>query len=142
MREQGSDEGQLDLPWRATMTTRTSQEQLGFARKLRREMSTAEAVLWRSLRNSALGVKLRRQLPIGPFVADFACVEAHLIVELDAEPHGTPERQDRDGERDCWLTRQGWRVLRFPNDVVIGGGDIVLDQIKAAIASRPSSDPR
>ena len=124
------------------MTTRTSQEQLGFARKLRREMSTAEAMLWRSLRGRGIGTKFRRQLPIGPYVADFVCMEARLIVELDGEPHNTPDRKRHDMERDTWLARQGWRVLRFPNDIVIGGGDIVIDQIKAAIASRPSSDPR
>jgi len=76
-----------------------------------------------------------------PYVADFACVAEHLIVELDGKPHDNPERQDRDRHRDTWLSEHGWRVLRIPNDIVIGGGDIVIERIKAALPL-PSSDPR
>ena len=57
--------------------------------------------------------------------------------------HAAPERRALDRRRDAWLTEQGWRVLRIPNDIVIGGGDIVIDRIKAALAPHiPSSDPR
>ena len=116
------------------MTPRTSHEQRGFARKLRREMSTAEAILWRTLRGRGIGAKFRRQLPIGPFVADFACVEAKLVVELDGAPHDAADRKARDVDRDAWLARQGWRVLRFQNELVLGGGDHVVDQIKKGLA--------
>ena len=97
-------------------------------------MSMAEVMLWRSLRGRGIDAKFRRQLPIGPYVADFACVDAKLIVELDGEPHDTERRQATDKERDAWLIRQGWRVLRFPNEMVLGGGDLVIDQIKLALA--------
>ncbi len=120
------------------MPPRVSDEQLDFARKLRKEMTAAETMLWRSLRSRGVGPKFRRQVPIGPYIADFACVAAHLVVELDGRPHDDIERQDRDRERDAWLAEHGWRVLRIPNDIVIGGGDIVIERIKAVL-TLPSS---
>ena len=82
-------------------------------------------------------------MPIGPYVADFACVAAKLVVELDGQPHDEPERRSHDRYRDTWLAEHGWRVLRVSNDIVIGGGDIVIGLIKAALAPQvPSSDPR
>ena len=124
------------------MVPRPTDERLSNARRLRKEM-TAETMLWRSLRNRGIAAKFRRQVPLGPYVADFACVAARLVVELDGPPHDAPERRALDRRRDAWLTEQGWRVLRIPNDIVIGGGDIVIDRIKAALAPHlPSSDPR
>ena len=125
------------------MVPRVTDERLSNARRLRKEMTSAEAMLWRSLRDRGIGTKFRRQVPIGPYVADFACVAARLIVELDGQPHDEPERRAHDEIRDAWLARQGWRVLRIPNEIVIGGGDIVIGRIKAALAPHvPSSDPR
>ena len=89
------------------MPPRTSDEQLSFARRLRKEMTAAETMLWRTLRNRGIAAKFRRQVPIGPYFADFACVPARLIVELDGRPHDDPEREDRDAHRDAWLTEQG-----------------------------------
>ena len=98
-------------------------------------MTTAEAMLWRTLRGSRIdGLKFRRQVPIGSYVADFLCFQRRLIVELDGPPHDSEERQSRDRARDEWLHEQGYLVLRFANDLVIGGGDIVVDKIRAAIA--------
>jgi very-short-patch-repair endonuclease len=112
-------------------------------------MTQAETILWRALRGSTLdGVKFRRQAPIGRFVADFLCVEHRLIVELDGPPHDDEEQRQHDAVRDRWLREHGYRVLRFPNDIVIGGGNIVLDRIRAAIRqdlakpNEPSSGPR
>ena len=124
------------------MTTRTSQEQLAFSRRLRRTMSTAEAVLWRALRGRGIGAKFRRQVPIGAYVADFACVEAKLIVEVDGPVHDEPGRQHRDKDRDAWLTAQGWNVLRFKDAAVIGGCELIIAEIKRDMSRRPSSDPR
>ncbi|WBJ98447.1 endonuclease domain-containing protein [Methylocystis parvus] len=115
------------------MPARVSKEKTDFARKLRRNMTEAEAILWRSLRRSALGMKFRRQVPIGRFVADFLCVEHRLIVELDGRPHDDEEQKAHDAARDAWLAEHGYRVLRFRNDLVIGGGDIVLDRIREAV---------
>ncbi len=72
-------------------------------------------------------------MPIGPYVADFVCIEVKLIVELDGPPHDDPKQKSHDAERDIWLQTRGWRVLRVPNDIVIGGGNIVLEMIDSAI---------
>jgi very-short-patch-repair endonuclease len=118
------------------MPTRYSEQQLDQARQLRRHMTNAEAMLWRLLRGSRVdGLKFRRQVPIGPYIADFLCFQHRLIVELDGPPHDGDERKTRDSMRGEWLNEQGYRVLRFPNDLVIGGGDIVVETIRAAIAS-------
>jgi very-short-patch-repair endonuclease len=98
-------------------------------------MTNAEAMLWRLLRGSRLdGLKFRRQVLVEAYIADFLCFQLRLIVELDGAPHDGEERKSRDSERDQWLREQGYRVLRFPNDLVLGGGDLVLDAIRAAIA--------
>ena len=124
------------------MTPRMPLEQLGFARKLRREMSTAEAMLWRGLRGRGVDAKFRRQMPIGGYVADFACVEAKLIVEIDGPAHADVDRQRRDEHRDAWLAKQGWRILRFSDGAVMGGSELVIAEIKREMSRRPSSDPR
>jgi very-short-patch-repair endonuclease len=82
-------------------------------------------------------------VPIGPYVADFACVAARLIVELDGPPLNKLDQRLYDMHRDAWLRAQGWQVLRFSNDVVIGGGNIVFEAIQNAIAVSwsPSSVP-
>ena len=117
------------------MPTRYPERQLSHARQLRRDMTNAEAMLWRALRGSRLnGVKFRRQVPVGPYIADFLCFQRRLIVELDGAPHDGEERKDRDATRDQWLREQGYRVLRFPNDLMLGGGDLVIDAIRAALA--------
>jgi very-short-patch-repair endonuclease len=110
-------------------------------------MTTAETILWRSLRGSSLdGLKFRRQVPIGNYVVDFLCVEHSLIVELDGPPHEKDEQRHHDAVRDEWLQRHGYRILRFENEIVIGGGNIPLDRIRAAVRTEvdrrePSSDP-
>jgi BirA family biotin operon repressor/biotin-[acetyl-CoA-carboxylase] ligase len=97
-------------------------------------------MLWRALRGSRVdGMKFRRQVPIGPYIADFLCFQHRLIAELDGPPHDDAERKNRDLVRDEWLRAQGYRVLRFSNDLVNGGGDIVVDKIRAAIANAPGS---
>ncbi|MFO1102824.1 MAG: DUF559 domain-containing protein [Methylocystis sp.] len=130
------------------MPARVSKSQTDFARKLRRNMTIAEEILWRSLRRSGLdGLKFRRQVPIGRYVVDFLCVEHRLIVELDGPPHDKDEQRLHDAARDEWLRAQGYRMLRFQNDLVIGGGNIPLDRIREAIRTgarqteAPSSDP-
>ena len=97
-------------------------------------MTSAEAILWRSLRGSALiGVKFRRQVPIGKYVVDFLCAEHKLIVELDGAPHDDQKQKQYETRRDAELTGKCYRLIRFPNALVIGGGDIVLDHIRAII---------
>jgi very-short-patch-repair endonuclease len=116
------------------MARRPTSKILPFARALRRNMTHAETLLWRMLRDRRLdGHKFRRQVPIGRYIADFLCDEHRLIVELDGAPHDRAEQQAHDAARDEWLRAQGYRVLRIPNDLVIGGGDLPLDLIRSAM---------
>ena len=105
--------------------------QRGFARKMRREPTTAEQRLWLLLRSSRLdGQKFRRQVPMGAFIADFVCHECRLIVEADGGQHGS----DADALRDEWFRAAGYRVLRFWNNDVLQNPNGVLDIIVLAIA--------
>jgi len=101
------------------------------SRTLRQDGSDAEARLWRRLRSRQLhGAKFRRQHRIGPYFADFCCVEARLIVELDGGQHGA----EVDAPRTAWLEAQGYRLLRFWNHDAIGNVDGVVAVIGAALA--------
>ncbi|AKI02396.1 hypothetical protein IMCC20628_03713 [Hoeflea sp. IMCC20628] len=89
----------------------------GFARDMRRAPTEAEQRLWGALRNRRLDkLKFRRQVPIGSYIADFVCMEAKLIVELDGSQHA---ESARDVTRDSKLEEYGFRVLRFWNDDVM-----------------------
>ncbi|APF20209.1 protein of unknown function DUF559 [Caldithrix abyssi DSM 13497] len=83
------------------------------ARKLRKEMTPPEKKLWYYLKNKRLGVKFRRQHPIGPYITDFYCRDCGLVVEVDGKQHYTPEAQEYDRYRDEYLTATGLDVLRF-----------------------------
>jgi very-short-patch-repair endonuclease len=126
------------------MMKRYKDQFLARARELRREMTAAEMMLWRTLRGRGIGLKFRRQVPIGPYIVDFICIEARIIVELDGPPYDDAKQRAFDMRRDLWLHSQGWHVPRFKNEMVIGGGDIVPNAIKHAVSAiaSPSSDPR
>ena len=106
-------------------------------RYLRQEQTEAERVLWWQLRNRRLlGWKFRRQHRVGPYFADFACLEAGLVIELeDGSQHLEQVRQDM--QRTARLQREGFEVLRFWNDVVLREMDAVLTAITIALASSP-----
>src|SRR5437868_14241040 len=83
------------------------------AKHLRRRMTNAEIILWSRLRHDAvLGRRFRRQHPVGPYVADFACVPAGLIVEVDGGTHSTDAEIKHDARREKYLRARGWRVFR------------------------------
>jgi len=85
-----------------------------FARKLRKEATEAEIRLWSKLRWKQLdGFRFRRQQPIGPYIVDFFCPEARLIVEVDGGQHS--DREAYEAERTEWLEGRGYRVIRFGN---------------------------
>jgi very-short-patch-repair endonuclease len=97
------------------------------ARRLRRVSTDAEQRLWSHLRSRQLeGAKLVRQFPIGPHVADFACREAHLVIELDGGQH-SPEI---DAPRTASIEAFGYKVLRFWNNDVLANTDGVLEAIR------------
>ena len=100
------------------------------ARKLRRRSTDAEQHLWRHLRSRQLeGAKFVRQFPIGAHIADFACREAHLVVELDGGQH-SPEA---DAPRTACVESYGYRVLRFWNNDVLENIEGVLETIRRDI---------
>ena len=110
------------------------------ARQLRRESTDVEQRLWWLLRDRRLvGRKFRRQHSIGPYFADFACIERKIIVELDGGQH--VERCAYDDRRSTWLEAHGWRVLRFWDDDVLLRMDDVLEMIVGALAAAPHPDP-
>ena len=100
---------------------------------MRTEPTWTEAKLWKSLRT--LKAHFRRQVPIGPYVADFACHSARLVVEIDGGVHQLPEVALRDMERDGWLASQGYRVLRFEVRQIEHDLDSVLAAIQSSLAS-------
>ncbi len=92
------------------------------AKALRQNQTTAESLLWELLRaRQVSGLKFRRQHTIGPFVADFACRERKIIVELDGESHDHKTEEDR--ARDQTLRDLGWQVIRFTNEDVISDAE-------------------
>ncbi|MBD8066211.1 endonuclease domain-containing protein [Devosia sp. PTR5] len=109
-------------------------------RQLRRAASIAENRLWYVLRNRGLnGLKFVRQMPVGSYIADFACREAALIVELDGGQHADSVA---DEARTAFLNREGYSVLRFWNNEVLSNRDGVLSTILRVIEGSPSPDLR
>ena len=109
------------------------------ARELRNAATPAERLLWQYLSKSQLGCKFSRQMPVGPFFADFLCRERGLIIELDGHSHDI--QPERDVYRDRYLVEQGYRVLHFTNMEVLGNVEGVVSEIKRALADWPTPDP-
>ncbi|RUZ74626.1 endonuclease domain-containing protein [Mesorhizobium sp. M7A.F.Ca.US.006.01.1.1] len=104
------------------------------ARQLRKVENDAEEWLWHELRGRRLnGHKFIRQLPIGPYFADFACREANLVVEVDGSQHAN---RPHDRYRDETMNRNGWSVLRVWHADVLTSRKSVLDTIVAALDGR------
>jgi very-short-patch-repair endonuclease len=100
-------------------------DMIGRARTLRRDATFPERLLWSHLRGRQLaGLKFRRQHPTGPFVADFYCEEARLVVEVDGMSHD--RRAEADEDRSEYLRQQGLRVFRVTNDDVLEDVETVL----------------
>ena len=113
------------------------------ARELRRNATDAERILWSRVRDRQLdGRKFRRQYPIGPYVADFACPQERLVVELDGGAHAS--QSDYDAERTRFLEADGYRVLRFWNTDVLMNLAGALEAIRATWGATltPGPSPR
>jgi very-short-patch-repair endonuclease len=105
------------------------------ARRLRKNPTDAETRLWWRLRQKQLGgFRFRRQVPLGPYVADFVCLAEKLVVEVDGGQHA--EQVEHDEARTAWLAANGLRVLRFWNNDVLGNMDGVLQTILDALERR------
>ncbi|MFD2053901.1 endonuclease domain-containing protein [Mesorhizobium calcicola] len=102
-----------------------------FARSLRREMTEAENRLWHELRDRRLDrIKFRRQVPFGRYIADFVCLEACRIIEVDGSQHA---ESDSDRIRKAELKARGFRILRFWNDDVLKDLNAVCNTIIAYV---------
>ena len=107
------------------------------ARTLRRNMTEAEKRVWRILRSAQMdGARFRRQVPIGLYIADFACHEARLIIELDGGQHDPAS--STEAQRTAFLQGQGHRVLRFWNNEVLENLEGVHAAIAVALGLTPS----
>ena len=99
------------------------------ARRLRRAQSDAEYALWTQLRaHKFLGLKFRRQHPIGPYIVDFCCIDKQCIIELDGSQHMDSVAYDE--QRTTCLNRYGFRVVRFWNHEVLLGIEMVLQKLE------------
>jgi very-short-patch-repair endonuclease len=109
------------------------------AKRMRHQPTFNERRLWRLLRDRRLDdLKFRRQVPIGPYIVDFVCFALRLVVEADGPSH---DQSETDPVRDKWLRHQGFRVLRFPNEMITQQPEAVMDEIRRRAAEVPSSDP-
>lgn len=106
------------------------------ARKLRKNMTDAEQLLWRHFRDRQLGgYKFRRQHPIGTFVVDFVCLEKKLVIEVDGGQHA--KQLESDVRRSDYLKEKGYRVLRFWNNEVLQKSESVLSVILSSLNEEP-----
>ena len=129
---------------------KASKHMIEHAQALRKDAPIPERILWGMLRGRRLGgLKFRRQQPLGPYVADFVCERARLVVELDGQSHFGQEAED--AARDQYLRRRGLEVLRVPNDELLqnreGVGETILQVAEArlgalgAAVKKPSPSP-
>jgi very-short-patch-repair endonuclease len=115
-------------------TLRRREFKTAFAKDMRQQPTDAERKLWWLLRNKQMAqLRFRRQQPIGPYIADFFCPSAKLIVELDGGQHGTEENRLYDEQRTRFLNTRGYRVLRFGNEHFLKHPDSVLEGIWHAV---------
>jgi very-short-patch-repair endonuclease len=113
------------------------------ARRLRAQSTETEILLWKRLRTIRTdGTHFRRQVPIGPFVADFACMAARVVIELDGAQHNTDANREKDELRTRWLESEGYRVIRFWNNDLTSNMDGVLETVYAALYGSRDSDSR
>ncbi len=110
------------------------------ARSLRREMTDSERKLWSRLRGEQLGVKFRRQHPLGNYIADFACLDPKLVVELDGSQHA--DQEEYDARRDAFLQAQGFALLRFASNEPYSNMDgtltVIHERLKTLAGAAPN----
>ncbi len=120
------------------------------AAELRASMTAAECALWARLRRKQIaagsveradGVRFRRQVSLGPFIVDFACFAARLIIEVDGGQHAAEAGRSNDAKRDGWLVAEGFHVLRFWNHEVLGNIEGVVAVIDKAVRQRLAESP-
>ena len=108
------------------------------ARELRNNATDTERALWHLLRDKQLGWRFRRQFVIAPYIVDFACPEARLVIEADGGQHAEPGDHDR---RDAFLEEKGWRILRFWNNEIVENRDGIATCILEVLGPAPDQMP-
>ena len=110
-----------------------------FAQYLRGNMTISEKLLWERLRKNQLGIKIRRQHPIGDYIADFYCHKAKLVIEIDGNYHNQNDQKEYDHRRDQDLRESGIEVIRFKEEQIMNNIEFVLKRIKERIdtSARP-----
>ena len=124
-------------------TLGASDKTVKMARKLRRQMSLPEILLWRQLQEHPGGYLFRKQHPIGPYALDFACIRARLAIEVDGEAHERGNRLARDDVRDAWVLKHGFQTLRIPAvDVLKKMEGVIIAIVEACRARAKPIPPR
>ncbi|MBO0139570.1 endonuclease domain-containing protein [Agrobacterium sp. Ap1] len=112
------------------------------AKRLRREITKAEAAMWDMLRDlRPFGARFRRETPIGPYIADFAWLSARIVIEVDGDTHETDHGRRHDLRRDAFMRSQGFKILRFDNLDVINAPDHVFIKIETQLAPFLTKEP-
>ncbi|MGJ8558754.1 MAG: endonuclease domain-containing protein [Litorimonas sp.] len=113
---------------------RTSDLTRARAKSLRRVMTDEEVLLWAALKSfRQSGYAFRKQAPVGPFIADFLCRKAKLVIEVDGRHHDTPTQIQSDDNRDRWMFDNGYRVMRFAAREIWQDMDAVVRAIEDAL---------
>jgi very-short-patch-repair endonuclease len=116
------------------MARQTTRRMVRVARRLRRTMTLPEVLLWQALKPAE--VRIRKQHPCGPFVVDFYCAAATLVIEIEGIVHDMGDRPARDQERFAWLEQQGYAVVRIPAVEVLKDVGEVAEAIVAMCRER------
>ncbi len=103
-------------------------------------MTDAEVILWSRLRNWPTA-KFRRQHPIGIYIADFACISTHLVIEVDGATHSSDAERNYDEARDGYMQERGWRIVRIPNQQIYDTLNDVLDLVGSLLPPPPLRGP-
>jgi very-short-patch-repair endonuclease len=100
------------------------------AKALRWPMTRAEVIVWTRLQRGRLsGFHFRKQHPVGPYIADFACVKSRVLIEIDGETHWREFERRRDAVRTAYLERAGWTVVRVWNAEIYGNEEGVVETV-------------
>ena len=103
------------------------------AKELRKNMTPEERKLWYAINYGKLGVKFRRQQPIGPYYVDFICQELKLVIELDGEQHVTDEALKYDNKRTDFIQSQGYKLIRISNGYIRKELNSVIEHLKLIV---------
>jgi very-short-patch-repair endonuclease len=111
------------------------------ARSLRNAATDGERALWQLLRKRQIaGHRFRRQVAVGPYIADFACLERRVVVEVDGSSHETAGRRERDIARDRWIASQRFRVLHLDDGEVLQNPEAALQRIRVFLGNSSGPD--